>query len=316
MKKTMTVKEVASYTGYSPNTIYNFVFYKKIPFERISQKKVVFYKDRIDRWLEDKKQDKAKEAASDWIQDVLEDRRRKNEEDVAAPPEEKKREGFRRTLIYPILVVAAFIVGVLINPWPRREQTKESAVSLGESKKAASGMKDVINQAKISGIQISPVASPEDNTVKVRLDNVSNIELNGEATSDVILPILERTLKAKEDDYANKATALDVVQPYASNESITKTLIFVLANDENPAIRMKTLSILEKEARKNFVKDAILDCIKKDANEAVRFRALEVLEKVMDQQVIDVLSGIKERDESLLLRKRADALYKKYAKQI
>ena len=47
----MNVKQLAEYTQLSSRTIYNLVYQKKVPFKRISQKKVVFYKEEIDEWL-------------------------------------------------------------------------------------------------------------------------------------------------------------------------------------------------------------------------------------------------------------------------
>ncbi len=317
MKTPMNVQEVAAYTGYSPNTIYNFVFYKKIPFERISRKKVVFYREEIDIWLLERENNKKGEIAerSQEVPERCSDPEIPDKNEPARKARPFLAVPFRTAALYSSLVVVAFLAGLMINRSFRPGKRGEIP-AIGAARPKESGVMNMITPEKISGIQIGPRSSPEDNRIKVRLDSISNVELKGEATSEVILPILEYTLKAKDDDYANKATALDVVQPYVANESITSTLIYVLMNDGNPAIRMKTLSILEKEIRRNVVKETILACIKKDANEAVRFRALEVLEKAMDQEVVDVLNGIRERDKSELLRKRADVLCNKYAKKM
>ena len=47
----MTVKELAAYANLSHQTIYNLVCQNKIPFRRVSEKKVQFEKDEIDVWL-------------------------------------------------------------------------------------------------------------------------------------------------------------------------------------------------------------------------------------------------------------------------
>ncbi len=55
----MTVKELAVYANLSPQTIYNLVCQNKIPFKRVSEKKVQFEKDEIDVWLKQRDLDKA-----------------------------------------------------------------------------------------------------------------------------------------------------------------------------------------------------------------------------------------------------------------
>jgi excisionase family DNA binding protein len=54
----MTVKELAVYVNLSPQTIYNLVCQNKIPFKRVSEKKVQFEKDEIDAWLKQRNLDK------------------------------------------------------------------------------------------------------------------------------------------------------------------------------------------------------------------------------------------------------------------
>ena len=168
---------------------------------------------------------------------------------------------------------------------------------------------------KIKDLEISPYFAPNGKDIKIRLNDVSDIEIKGDVNSEYIMPLLLYTIKRQDENYANKSTALDIIKPYVDEENIYKTIIHVMENDKSPAIRMKAMSLLSKKASMRAVKEAIMEILNNDENEGVRFRALEVLEKYMDDQMNPLLLKIREHDKSDLLRNRADLLYKKYNKK-
>jgi predicted DNA-binding transcriptional regulator AlpA len=55
MARKMTVKDLSSFAELAPKTIYNLVYSNQIPFERISEKRVVFDEDKIREWLDQRK---------------------------------------------------------------------------------------------------------------------------------------------------------------------------------------------------------------------------------------------------------------------
>jgi excisionase family DNA binding protein len=52
-QKFLSVKQAAEYLTLAPSTLYSYIHYKAIPFAKIGDR-VVFKKDRLDRWVKSK----------------------------------------------------------------------------------------------------------------------------------------------------------------------------------------------------------------------------------------------------------------------
>lgn len=286
MKKSMNVKEVASYAHLSTKTVYNLVYSKKIPFQRISEKKVIFHKDLIDKWLHNRK------IEQNWKSEARKSKTRKDKNVFTR---------FRLNyLMYVIGLILVFSLGWMGNFLTQNRPRNESF-----------DVKSLIDEAKLGDLQINQSFLEKDK-IKIKLDYMSNIEFKGDIESAPIKPLLVYTLEKGNGDYATKSKTIDIIKPFVDDSEIYKALIHVMKNDESPALRMKAATVLTKVARMEDVKEAILDRLKNDDNEAVRFKALEIVETIVDEQILVALENLKEREKSDLIRNRAELILKKH----
>ena len=315
MRKNMDVKEVASYTNLSPKTIYNLVYSKKIPFKRISEKKVIFYKDTIDKWLHKRKTEEKLRT---------EKPKRINYEDQKSQGKKnEKRESIIRRfflslrykyLSYSIVFFLLFSLGWMGSFIYYKTKISSSNfiyITPNTSGNESFNIESLIDQAQLSDLQIN-YSFLEKDKVKIKLDYISNIEFKGDVKSSHIKPLLVYTLKSEKGNYATRSKAIDIIKPLVDDRKIRKALIHVMKNDKSPALRMKAATVLTKVAKIEEVKEAILDRLKNDKNEAVRFKALEIVEKIVDEQIIAALINIKEKDKSDIIRNRAELILKKH----
>ncbi len=330
----MNVKEVASYTKLSVGTVYNLVSQKKIPFQRISEKKVSFEKDEIDRWLAERHQgsgeneiinphdipqimeilpetSKDGDAITQTVADDKKDRPAGIQEIILAGRSAGAR--WLKPALATGLLLAVFFVGWIGS---RHFYGVNPSVRPG----SASGMiqdvsyrdvESLLANAEISDLQITQ-AAPDSEEVRIKLDESRKIEMKGEAGSRSIMPFLLKALDKGTEDYATRSKTIDVIKPYIEDVKVRQSLLRVMKEDKNPAIRMKALTVLSKAARTGEVKDAILDRLMNDEDEAVRFKSVEILEEIVDAQIASTLLRIKNADKSELVRKRAETVYKNH----
>lgn len=317
MKKNMDVKKVASYTNLSPKTIYNLVYSKKIPFKRISEKKVIFYKDAIDKWLHRrKKEEKLKEEVrkSKRLKDETKKIQIKIHREKATIIKNLFTSLHHNYLVYFIAIILLFSLGWIGSFIYHKTKISSSDFLYITPKKSCSESIDIeslIDQAQLSDLQIN-YSFLEKDKVKIKLDYISNIEFKGDIKSAPIKPLLVYTLEGEKGSYATRSKAIDIIKPFVDDRKIRKALIHVMKNDESPALRMKAATVLTKVAKIEEVKEAILDRLINDKNEAVRYKALEIVEKIVDEQIVAALKNIKEKDKSDIIRNRAELILKKH----
>jgi excisionase family DNA binding protein len=335
MEDKMNVKEVASYTGLSIGTVYNLVSQKKIPFQRISEKKVVFDRTEIDVWLTERRQGSleneivksintsAGREEPAGIDPRLPDIQMPVGTEIRTPYDPLNRIGDRKTRsFWKKSAYAAAILAVFALGWmgAKRFYIKSAATSpdSGWIKTVADGNQPanaVAGSPEIKDLQIIP-AEPDSDEVRIKLDRSQRIELRGEAGSESIMPFLLKALNTGTEDYATRSKTIDVIKPYVEDSKVRQTLLGVMKTDKNPAIRMKALSVLSKVARTAEVKDAILDRLINDEDEAIRFKSLEILEDIVDAQIASALMKIKNADRSEMVRKRAETIYRNHMEKV
>lgn len=320
MSKNMDVKKVASYTNLSPKTIYNLVYSKKIPFKRISEKKVVFYKNAIDKWLHKRKIEQ-KLSAGARRSKRLKDEYQKNQIKKYGEKGHIIKNLFINLhynrynyLIYFIAIILILSIGWMGSFIYYKAKIYSSNLLYSPPNTFGSESFDIdslIEQAQPRDLHINQSFLEKDK-VKIKLDYISTIEFKGNIKSPNIKPLLVSTLKNGKGNYATKSKTIDIIKPFVDDRKIRNAIIHVMKNDKNPALRMKAATVLTKVAKIEEVKEAILDRLKNDKNEAVRFKALEIVEKIVDEQIIAALKNIKEKDKSDIIRNRAELILKKH----
>jgi len=311
----MHVKEVASYTNLSPKTIYNLVYSKEIPFKRISEKKVMFYKDAIDKWLkkrktEEKLRTKKPERIKYQYQKSQEKKNEKKESIIRSMFLNLRYKYLSYSVIFFLLFSLGWL-GSFIYYKTKISSSNFLYIAQNASGNESFDIESLIDQAQLGDLHINQSFLEKDK-VKIKLDYISNIEVKGDVKSSPIKPLLVYTLKGEKGSYATKSKAIDIIKPFVDDRKIRKALIHVMKNDKSPALRMKAATVLTKVAKIEEVKEAILDRLKNDKNEAVRFKALEIVEKIVDEQIIVALISIKEKDKSYIIRNRAELILKKH----
>ena len=314
MKKHMTVKETAAYTNFAPQTIYNLVSTQKIPFKRISPKKVLFDKGEIDKWLFERNKEQQPEGKEKSLAEkdaliserILKSRKKANFLQLFRPRGQKK-------LTYVVPMTLMFLVGwAACFYFYQLKRGSENPSPEIVARKLSENLKlDLLkDDTEIRDINVVPT-SLDMNEVQIKLGHLSNVEFKGEAHSDLIMPFLLYVLKSEKENYATKSKTIDVVKPYVDDEKIRTVLIQLMKNDKNPSIRMKSLAILSKVAQSDEVKEAILDRLIHDGDETLRFRALEALESIVDAKILSALLQVKREDGSEIVRNRAELICRK-----
>jgi len=315
----MDVKEVASYTNLSPKTIYNLVYSKQIPFKRISEKKVIFFKDDINGWLRRRKKEKFKKEVrnSKRLKDEHKKIKIKTNEEKATIIKTLFASFHHNNKLYFIVSFLIFSLGWMGNYlyYKAKNYSSNFYIATKKSDSESFDIESLIEQAKLSDLQIN-CSFLEKDKIDIKLDYISNIELKGNVKSTHIKPLLVYALKNGKGDYATKSKTIDIIKPFVDDKKIRKALIHMIKNDENPALRMKAVTVLTKVAKTEEVKEAILDRLKNDKNEVVRFKALEIVEKIVDEQIITALENIKEKDKSSIIRNRAELVLKKHDQKV
>lgn len=306
----MDVRELASYANLSRQTIYNLVSTKKIPFRRISEKKVVFERNEIDEWLKSREQKK---------KEVRRKKRKKSELEKAYREEECKEKRPKRLFkLKPILAHSIIVVLIIAFGWIGSFfyfKSRVHSLDISASSKYLVDLASLIEQGNLENIEVN-IPYLEKEMVHIRLDRISDIELNGKVLSSPIKPLLIRTLKIEKEDYALKSKTIDIVKPYVDDPKIREALIHVTKKEEDPSIRMKAVTVLAKVASLEDVKEALLNRFINDENTGIRFKSLEAIEKIVDEEIIAVLEKIKEEEKNKIIKTKVEAIFNHYNKKM
>lgn len=320
------VKEVALYINLSVKTVYNLVYSNKIPFERLSRKKVVFYKEDIDAWLEKRKEGtqevewenrekrekrialKLEPEFPTGDEKAAEPEKTAKDRKVQSPQTESSKPFFRRLVLSNFIVLACFLIIVWLGrkAFFGRPQGQTPAEGKSPHITDTIDIDTLLSKAEIGDIQIEP-AGLDKNLVDI------GVRLKNKASSAPIQSLLVGILKNQHGDYATRSKAIDILGPYLANDEIRNALISTIESDSNPVIRMKAASVLEKIAKMKDVKRALLKILQEDDNESIRFRALEILESTVDAEIINVIRNVRTEEKSEIIKRRADLVLKKYA---
>ena len=328
------VKEVAAHTHLSKKTIYNLVFTKKIPFERVSERKVVFCKEDIDRWLDQRiektlevKRKKQEEfgqqeiSKSGSLVSILGDSEEKTfaefktsgESDGIANSKKRidRQPAFKRRTFQNFFVIAVLFGMGWLGRTLFEGQKGISSAFPEIKKKEIVDIKSLLENSNIGDIQIND-SELERDKVNIKLNNISGMVLESEVNSSPVQSLLVNILKNQQGDLAARSKAIDILEPHLKNDDVREALIKTIENDSNPSIRMKAASVLGKTAKMKDVKGALLKILKEDGNEAVRFKALEILEGIVDSEIIGVLKSLNRNEKDESIRHRSDLILKRY----
>jgi excisionase family DNA binding protein len=309
----MNIKEVSEYTHLAPQTIYNLIHTKKIPFRRVSPKKVIFDKREIDKWIEERGVSKKSEEEQRELENVT----RRYDGIKRGRKRKKVKRLFVKLkhayIILPIISLMMLAIGWMGRIIYENEYIKSLKSEISDIDYL--NIESLIENAKIGNLKMSE-SLLEDNQVKIKLDYINDVELEGNVNSDYIRPLLIYTLKNRDESYAIRSKTIDIVKPLIYEQEIRTTLIQVLEHDKNAAIRMKAATVLAKVAEDREVKKAILDRIKNDNNVGVRFKALEILEKIVDKEIILAIEKAKAHEKSEIIKRRQELILNKYSDKL
>jgi excisionase family DNA binding protein len=310
----MDVKTTSDYTRLSLRTIYNLVSTGRIPFKRISAKKVVFVKEEIDEWLSTRVDGRRTRRSAEKEATIAlpEESAVACSHEVAAP----NRTAWKR---FPLLSFGMIAVTLLLLGWGGgylffKSKARGSSISNPKplNSQISVDMGTLLAHAKIDSLDLGQVSDESDH-VQVKLDYLSQIvNLEGAISSPQIKPFLVNTLKSTEDSYAIKSKTLDALKSHFLDPEVKDALIHAMTHDTNPLIRMKAMTVLANIASSEDVNKALVDRLKNDETTGIRFRALELIEDSMGKEILNVLKSLKEKDENSLITKRINLIFRKY----
>ncbi len=283
----MDVKEVSEYTKLSQQTIYNLVCTKKIPHKRISARKVVFDEEKIARWMRKRENKKDKKAKLSLILLAVFSKKR---------------------IAYSLGALVIFALGCLSGfNYYRNHSRLPEKMAAGEPL----DIKSLVDNQKIVGVDFKMISLNEDK-VDVKLNYLSDRELQDTVSSNRMKPLLEYALFNAKGEYAEKAKTIDIVTKYTADPDIKKMLLRVMTFDKNAAIRMKAVTVLSRIIHDRDVKKAFLQRMENEENEIVRFKILDVIAKIIDQDVLKTMERIKDKDTDKIIKSRIENLIKAF----
>lgn len=298
----MNVKELADYANLSRQTIYNLVNTKKIPFNRISEKKVLFDKNEIDEWLNNR--EKKKKVTY---------RRRRGVNVQKSPVDKQVTNKFpKSTPIYAYLLIPVLLIAIGWAGGFLYFKSRVRSFDLNNSSAESIDLSSLIEEGKLGRIEVS-TPSLDSEKVQIYLDHISDIEIQGEANSSSVKPLLIQTLKSGSEDYALKSKTIDIIRPYTDDPKIREALIYVAKNETDPVIRMKALTVLARVAKVEEVKETLLDRLINDKNIGIRFKSLEIIEKVVDEEIITLLKRLIKEEQNDVIKAKVKSIYNKYS---
>lgn len=268
----MDVKEVSEYTGLSQQTIYNLVSTKKIPFKRLSARKVLFEEKKIARWM--KKREKKREnkiGLKAILNGVLQ----------------------KRAMAYGVGACVLFGLGCLSGLFFMRNG--QPGRNLGKYTDPVD-IKAFVDSQKIVG----------------KGNDLSEREVKRSVDSDRAKMRSDYDLFNAGAEYAEKAKTIDIVTNHIDDPDIKKMLVKVMSSDRNMAIRMKAVTALSKNINDREIKKAFLRRMENEENDIVRYKILDVIIQEIDSDVLKTMDKIKDRDKDPIIKSRIESVMKKY----
>ncbi len=307
--KEMDVKQVAEYSKLYPQTIYNLVSTGRIPYRRISEKRVVFDKNDIDEWLAHRRTRKRtahfeEKKCVDTNIVAIQSGKRKTKRGI-----KKSNIGIAKKIAVSASLSLTALGIILIGAWlwfrPGKNIPKYSASLIEPAMN--------VDKAKINFLDFLPAQTIDEGIVQVKFDYLSKaMELEGTVGSPQIKALLIEALKNEKSEYSIKSKSIDIVQPYYTDPEIRSALLHILAHDKNPIIRMKAMSVLAKIAESREIKEALLERLKNDENMGIRYKALELIENDVDEEIMAVLIILKEKETNKIIKNRAALMCQEY----
>ncbi len=273
----MNIKELSESLNLKPKTIYNLIAANKIPFRRISPKRVVFYQDEIDAWI--KERGFYNDRQQDGIRAGNPKAQKENKRDVPL---------FQRPSV-------AFTMAFLIFAWLASFIYLNHRISANSSKDLVASLLErdgLLAKAKETD---SLPANPAG-------DDISS----GHLPASRILPLLIGIVSREEEDYASRSRALDIIKAFVNEKGVYRTLIDIMKNDPNELIRMKAASALIRIVEFDEVKNALLERLKSESHATIRFKILEAFEQSNDRELLRKINEIlsQESDPDVINKKK------------
>jgi excisionase family DNA binding protein len=301
-----SVKELMAYSGLSRKTIYNLIYKKQIPFQRISEKRVQFDKDEIRIWLETRKlEKKPTPVIGPEIPGYLTEKIIENAQDKTALQSGLSKYINNKAMSFILGSVALIAIGGWIGQFLTMKSVRD--LSIPSQMQGQSQEKEA--KLRLGPAKYALKEGLSGGDFKTALDDISNIQLEGEARTNLIRPLLLSSLK-NSGDYSTRSKTIDIIKPQVDDPEIKETLINIIKNDRDPAIRMKAVTALSRHIHDRDVKKAFLQRMEDEENDIVRFKILDVIAKDIDVEVIKTMDRIKNRITDKLIKSRIENLIK------
>jgi hypothetical protein len=94
----------------------------------------------------------------------------------------------------------------------------------------------------------------------------------------------------------------------ADDADVRQTLVFALANDQSPSVRLKALQGLKRYADEPAVQNALAQVLLSDSNAGMRTQAIDLLTsrdgQELDRQIVGALQELMSRENDHDVRER------------
>jgi hypothetical protein len=169
-------------------------------------------------------------------------------------------------------MIAIFLIGALAGRLilqPGQDEWEERLTK----QRAATSFEELLNNRYLySNVDLRKV---DDRTFQVGFDVSTRARMNLDRSSPLLSEILSQSILSSENlglRLKNLGYAEKMRDPI-----VRDTLIAVLKNDSNVAVRLKTLSILREYPSDSIIEDAVLDTLRTDESVEMRLQALDFL---------------------------------------
>jgi predicted DNA-binding transcriptional regulator AlpA len=343
----MDVIGVSKHCGLTKRTIYNMVSTKRIPYRRLSEKRVVFIREEIDIWL--KKRQEARQQriplSKIFYEERVSDSLIRNEapvtEKLATKEIKKGPSTIEKTLLVAetaesqisaarlkpsfLMRLNSFQVGILglilvLLGWGGGILFVKTTIKTNKERSAAQAyayakeIEPMIGKATINSIDFDQTAN-EKGVIQLTLDYLSKgVELEGLASDPRIEPFLVTSLMKENEGYAVKLKVIDAVQNQVISPEIQRALIYAVAREKEPIVRLKVMTVLAKHMDSKDVREALLDRFKNDENTGIRYKALEIIESHLDENVLSIIKRVLMKESAQIIKNKAKAIIDKAGK--
>jgi excisionase family DNA binding protein len=306
----MNVKEVSKLTNLSPGTIYNYVSAKKIPFKRISEKRVIFDREEIEKWMAKRSYIEVKER-SDGEKNLDFD---KKELSTALSERLGRRKAaiFLFSIRYPFIVLTMFIVFIAFG-WIGGLYFSKNRLEVddfflktffGSNENFSETIMQNANQKKDS-------IDKKINRIGFKYDSNSDVIIENKPSSKQIRYDAVSELKSKSSIYSEKSIAINNISLHLDNPVYFEALVYSLHNEEDPVLRLKAISVLEKIIDQKKVQTILIERLLLDENDGIRLKALDVVKDHLNRENLEILIQLLEKEKNPLLRAKLKAVVKK-----